>query len=109
MVPGGRGMIFGIATIEVKPGKRDAFLTKFRMNMPNVHAEKGCIEFRPTVDLPTDLRAQIPLRENMVTIVEKWESLEALKAHQAASHMAEYRAKVKDIALGTTLQILQPV
>ncbi len=100
-------MIFVIASIEVKPGKRDAFLAEFRKNMPNVHAEKGCIEYGPTVDLATEMKAQIPLRENVVTIVEKWESLEALMAHAAAPHMAEYRAKVKDIVVGTSLQILR--
>jgi len=44
----------------------------------------------------------------VVTIVEKWESLEALMAHAAAPHMTEYRAKVKDIVVGSALQILQP-
>ncbi len=101
-------MIFVIATIEVKPGKRDEFLAEFRKNMPNVHAEKGCIEYGPNVDLKTEMKAQIPLRENVVTIVEKWESLEALMAHAAAPHMTAYRAKVKDIVVGTTLQVLRP-
>ena len=108
MLPGGAKMIFVIATIEVKPGKRDAFLAEFCKNMPNVHAEKGYIEYGPTVDVATEMKAQIPLRENVVTIMEKWESLEALMAHAAAPHMAEYRAKVKDIVVGTSLQILRP-
>jgi quinol monooxygenase YgiN len=101
-------MIYVMASVEVKPGMRDAFLAEFRKNMPNVHAEKGCIEYGPTVDLATDIKAQIPLREHVVTIVEKWESLEALMAHLAAPHMAEYRTKVKDIVLGTSLQVLRP-
>jgi quinol monooxygenase YgiN len=101
-------MIFVIASVEVKPGMRDAFMAEFRKNMPNVHAENGCIEYGPTVDLATEIKAQIPLRENVVTIVEKWESLDALKAHLAAPHMAEYRTKVKDIVLGTSLQVLRP-
>jgi quinol monooxygenase YgiN len=101
-------MIFVIATIEVKPGKREAFLMEFHKNMPNVRAEKGCLEYGPTVDLKTDIKAQIPLRENAVTIVEKWESLQALHAHLAAPHMATYRERVKDYVAGVTLQILEP-
>jgi len=101
-------MIFVIATIEVKPGKREAFLAEFHRNVPNVRAEKGCVEYGPTVDAKTDIKAQIPLRENVVTIVEKWESLQALHAHLAASHMATYRERVKDYVAGTTLQILEP-
>lgn len=101
-------MIFVIATAEVKPGKRDAFLAEFRRNVPNVLAEKGCIEYGPTVDAKTDIKAQIPLRENVVTIVEKWENLEALQAHLGAPHMLAYRERVKDYVVGVTLQILEP-
>jgi len=101
-------MIHVIATIEVKPGKRDAFLAEFHKLMPKVHAEKGCIEYGPAVDAKTDIKAQIPMRENVVTIMEKWESLKALQAHLAAPHMGEYREAVKDIVKGVTLQILQP-
>ena len=101
-------MIFVIATIEVKPGKREAFLAEFNKNVPNVRAENGCLEYGPTVDARTDIKAQIPLRENVVTIVEKWESLQALHAHLVAPHMATYRERVKDYVVGATLQILDP-
>jgi len=101
-------MIYVIATIDVKPGKREAFLAEFHKLMTKVHAEKGCIEYGPAVDAKTDIKAQIPLRENVVTIMEKWESLAALKAHLAAPHMGEYRENVKDIVKGVILQILQP-
>lgn len=101
-------MIYVIATIEVKAGKREAFLAEFHKNMPNVRAEKGCIEYGPTVDATTDIKAQMALRENVVTIVEKWESLQALHAHLAAPHMAVYRERVKDLVVGVTLQILDP-
>ena len=101
-------MIFVIATIEVKPGKREAFLAEFHKNVPNVRAEKGCLEYGPTVDAKTDIKAQIPLRENVVTIVEKWENLQALHAHLVAPHMATYRERVKEYVVGATLQILDP-
>jgi len=101
-------MIYVVVTIEVKPGKREAFLAEFHKNLPNVRAEKGCIEYGPAVDLKTEIKAQIPLRENVVTVVEKWESLPALQAHLAAPHMATYRERVKDYVAGVTLQILEP-
>ena len=101
-------MIYVIATIEVMPGKREAFLAEFHRNMPNVHAEKGCIEYGPTADLKTDIKAQIPLRENVITIVEKWEDVPALHAHLAAPHMATYRGRTKDLVSRVTLQILEP-
>ncbi|HYL82571.1 MAG TPA: putative quinol monooxygenase [Candidatus Acidoferrum sp.] len=101
-------MIYVIATVEVKPGKREAFLAEFHRNMPNVRAEKGCIEYGPSVDLKTDIKAQIPLRENTATVVEKWESLQALQTHLLAPHMATYRERVKDIVISVSLQVLEP-
>jgi quinol monooxygenase YgiN len=101
-------MIYVIATIEVVQGQREAFLAEFRKVMPLVRAEAGCLEYAPALDLPTDLPAQVPARENVVTVVEKWESLEALRAHLQAPHMAEYRARVKALVVGARLQILQP-
>ena len=101
-------MIYVIATIEVKPGKRDAFLAEFHRNVPNVLAEKGCIEYGPTVDVKTEIKAQIPLREDVVTIVEKWDSLPALAAHAIAPHMQAYRPRVAGYVVSTTLQVLAP-
>ena len=101
-------MIHVIATIEVKPGKRDAFLAEFHRIVPLVRAEAGCIEYGPSVDVASGLSMQGPPRENIAVIIEKWESLAALKAHTQAPHMAEYRVAVKDLVVGVQLQILQP-
>ena len=100
-------MIIVIAVIEVVPGQRDALLEEFRKIVPDVRAEVGCIEYGPTVDATTDIEAQIPNRDNVVTVVEKWESLDALKAHLVAPHMMEYRPKVKHIVVGSKLHILE--
>jgi quinol monooxygenase YgiN len=37
-------MIHVIAVITAKPGKRETILEAFRANVPNLRAEKGCIE-----------------------------------------------------------------
>lgn len=100
-------MIHVIATIEVNTGKRDAFLKIFRALMPKVHAEKGCIEYGPAIDAPASAVQAAP-RANVVVILEKWSDLPALQAHLAAPHMNAYRAEVKDLVKGVTLQVLQP-
>lgn len=102
-------MLSVIAEIEVADGKRDEFLDEFRKVVPLVLAEDGCVEYGPTVDAVTDIPAQIPRRDNVVTIVEKWESLDALKAHLVAPHMTEYRGRVKDLVVGSVLRILDAV
>ena len=101
-------MIHVIAAIEVVEGKRDEFLEAFHELMPKVHEEKGCIEYGPTIDVPTDIGAQDPPRDNVVTILEKWDDVEALKAHLAAPHMGEYREKVRNLVAGVKLQIVEP-
>ncbi|MDP6037906.1 MAG: putative quinol monooxygenase [Candidatus Latescibacteria bacterium] len=101
-------MVHVIATIEVVEGKRDEFVSIFNDNLSNVLAEDGCLAYGPMVDLDTGFAVQIPVRENVVTIVEQWESLDHLKAHLVASHMATYREQVKDLVLGVSLQVLEP-
>ena len=42
-------MIHVIATIELAPGSRDAFLAEFGKLIPDVKAEAGCIAYGPAV------------------------------------------------------------
>ena len=102
-------MLSVIAEIEIADGKREEFLAEFRKVVPLVLAEDGCVEYGPTLDAVTDISAQIPIRENIVTIVEKWESVDALKAHLVAPHMTEYRVRVKSFVVGSVLRILDAV
>ncbi|MDA1052636.1 MAG: putative quinol monooxygenase [Planctomycetota bacterium] len=101
-------MIYVIATIEIAADKRDQFIAAFRANVPHVLAEEGCIEYQPTVDLATEIPVQPAERANVVTVVEKWDSLAALKAHLVAPHMVSYRETVKDLVTGVSLQVLEP-
>lgn len=101
-------MIHVIATIELADGKREAFLEEFHRIVPLVRAEEGCLEYGPTIDVATGLAAQAPPRDNVVVVVEKWASLEALRAHLVAPHMTAYRPRVKDLVVGVNLQVLQP-
>ncbi len=101
-------MIHVIAEIHVVSGQRDRLLAEFRKLVPVVRQEYGCVEYGPTIDAETDGGASLP-RPDVVTIVEKWEDLESLRAHLAAPHMAEYRGKVKEIVEETKIHILRPV
>ncbi|MBL7220514.1 MAG: antibiotic biosynthesis monooxygenase [Phycisphaerae bacterium] len=102
-------MIHVIATIRIAPGKRDEYLEIFAQLVPKVRAEQGCLAYGPAVDVDSGISVQMPLRDNVVTAVEQWSDLDALKAHISAPHMEEYKENVKDIVVGLDLQILQPV
>jgi quinol monooxygenase YgiN len=101
-------MIHVIATIEIAPGRREDFLAAFQELVPDVRAEKGCLEYGPAIDLATSIADQPSPREDVVTVIEKWESVEALKAHLEAPHMIRYRRTVKDIVLGVSIRVLEP-
>ena len=44
------GTVHVIAVITAKPGRRAELLEAFQANVPNVHAEEGCIEYVATID-----------------------------------------------------------
>lgn len=99
-------MINVIASIQVKTGRVLEFLEIFKSNVPKVRQEKGCIEYYPTVDIDAELGPQV-LDENIITVIEKWEDLGALRAHLKAPHMLAYKEKVKDMVEGVSLKVLK--
>ncbi len=101
-------MIHVIAVITAKPGKRDAILQAFRANVPAVHAEKGCLEYGAAVDAENALPFQTEWGPDTFLVIEKWETMDALKAHAAAPHMAAYGAKTRDIIASRVIHILSP-
>jgi quinol monooxygenase YgiN len=41
-------------------------------------------------------------------VIEKWESMDALKAHSVAPHMAAYGAKTKEFLVSRVIHLLSP-
>jgi quinol monooxygenase YgiN len=101
-------MIHVIAVVTAKPGQREAILEHFRANVPAVRAEKGCIEYGAAVDADPAPQMQTRHGPDTFLAIEKWESMDALKAHAAAPHMAAYAAKVKDMIASRVIHILSP-
>jgi len=101
-------MVHVIAVITAKPGQREAILAHFRANVPAVRAEQGCIEYGAAVDAEPALKFQTAYGPDTFLVVEKWESMDALKAHAATPHMAAYAAKTKDFIASRAIHILQP-
>ena len=102
-------MIQVIAIITTKPGQREAVLAAFRANIPAVHAEDGCIEYTPVIDVPNGGAIQTPLGPDGFMVVEKWESAAHLQAHATSAHMASYGAKVKDLLASRVIHVLSPL
>ena len=101
-------MINVIAVIELKPGFRDDFIRIFKDNVPKVLSEDGCITYVPCIDVHSGIPAQGGVNENVITVVEAWESIDHLHAHLKAPHMKEYVEKTKHMKVGTTLRVVEP-
>jgi quinol monooxygenase YgiN len=101
-------MIHVVAIITAKPGNRDAILAAFQANMPAVHAEAGCIEYGPAIDTDGVGGFQTKFGADTFLALEKWESLDHLKAHATSPHMAAYGAKTKDLIASRVIHVLSP-
>jgi len=87
-------MITVIAEIKVKPGRRDSVMEKIIALLPDVQAEKGCHRYEPYVDF----NGQIPWRKTVpdsIFMLEDWESLAHLEAHQQAEHIDKQSQNIK--------------
>ena len=101
-------MIHVIAVITAKPGMRETILQAFRANVPAVKAEQGCIEYGAAVDLENGPKFQTQYGADTMVVIEKWDSLDALKAHAATPHMAAYGAKTREMIANRAVHILSP-
>lgn len=101
-------MIHVLAHVETNPGHRADLLAEFAKVAVLVRQEAGCIEYGAAIDVSTGIPVQNFLGENAILIIEKWESVEHLKAHLVAAHMADYRIRIKPFVQSVRLQVLEP-
>jgi len=97
-----------IASICVKTGTLSDYLEILKTNISAVRKEKGCVEYVPMVDIDAKLPPQV-FNKNVVIILEKWESLEALHAHLGSTHMLDYRERVKNMVESVVVKVLREV
>jgi quinol monooxygenase YgiN len=102
-------MIYVIATVKLKPGKRGKYIEILLENVPYVKTEQGCLRYEPTIDTETDIPIHEKAGNDVVTIIEAWESVEALKAHFTAPHMLSYREKAKDLFDKVSIRVTHPL
>ena len=102
-------MIYVIASSEVKPECRDKFIELAKNNLPNVHAENGCIMYQLCTDFESGFTAQVKAGANTLIFVECWENIDCLKAHLATPHMKKFTDAVKDLRTSSSLKVLTEV
>ena len=97
-----------IAIITAKPGKREEVLANFNANVHAVHAEDGCIEYGAVIDCEGVGFAKA-FGPDTFLVVEKWASLDHLKAHAVTPHMKAYSEKNKDLLADRTIHVMSDV
>jgi len=100
-------VIHVLAIITAKAGRRAEVLQHFTANCPAVRAEAGCIEYGAATDIEN--MGTAAFGPDTFVVIEKWDSVDHLKAHAAAPHMKEYGAKTKDLLANRVIHVLNPV
>lgn len=98
-------MIHVIAIITAQPGKRDELLAQFTQVVPLVHAEQGCIEYQPVTDTD-EAGSQAKIGADSYMVIEKWQSMDNLRAHAASSHMADYGKRTGHLVADRKVYVL---
>jgi quinol monooxygenase YgiN len=101
-------MIQVVAILKTKPGMREQMLAAYRDNVAAVRAEDGCISYEAMIDVNAEAPWFAKFGPDCFVVVEKWASLDALKAHAAAPHMKAYGAKTKDWIAERAIHVLEP-
>ena len=100
-------MIHVIAAIQAREGQRDAIVAAFREILPEVGAKTGCIEYSLAIHLQTGFPGQPPFDENEFIIVERWDDLDALKAHMADAKYQAWFVSVWPLIAGASMQVFE--
>ena len=98
-------MIHVIAVITTQPGQRATLLRAFHENTAAVRAEVGCIEYTAVVDREG---TPAPYGADTFVVVEKWQTIEDLRAHAAAPHMVAYSQRTKELVKERAIHVLTP-
>ena len=98
-----------IVTMKVKEGRMREFLAVCEALRPQVLGEEGCLGYDYLRETPSPLGIQEPVEADRITLVECWETVEALKAHLASPHMKEAGMKMKDLRSSVTARAFEPL
>jgi quinol monooxygenase YgiN len=95
-----------LAIVTAKPGQKSAILEQYRRIVRTVRMEHGCLEYGSAVDYRCFGPPQTPMGDDVIVIIEKWTTAEALRAHAASTHMTAYAAATKDLIASRIIHVL---
>ena len=102
--------VYVLCRFDLKPDANIAdYVAKTLAVVPAVRAENGCQLYTLLGDAKTDWDKPMRFGERTMWMLEKWDSIEALKAHLQTPHMKAFGPTVRDMRTGGTFHVLQEV
>lgn len=109
IVNGAYPMIHVHALLEIAPDRINEYLTIHQALIPQILQEEGCAEYLLAIDAPTAIDIQRQAGSEVVSVIEKWETVSAFETHLNAPHVVDFRQRVEGLLLNATAYILEPV
>jgi quinol monooxygenase YgiN len=100
-------MVHLVVTFIVKEGKMDEYLAEIKKLRPQVLAEKGCVEYTFVREYKSPLDIQEAVDPNRLTLIEKWESPEALAVHGQSPHMKEFGLRSAPLQVSASARVME--
>ncbi|MFG6137431.1 putative quinol monooxygenase [Halomonas sp. B23F22_10] len=102
-------MLWVIATITTAPGHDKDVLNALLDIAPTVRQEAGCQLYQPSQDHPEGPTAYAPPRRDTVTVIEAWDSRQALDDHMATPHMTRFSEATSEWVTHAEIRLIDPV
>ena len=102
--------VWVLCRFDLKPETcRAEYIAKTMSIVDTVRAEKGCCEYRLLGDAVTDWEKPQRFGDRTLWMLEKWESIDALKAHLQTPHMKAFGPSVRPLRSNGTFHVLEDV
>ena len=100
-------MLNVIVTMRIKEGRMKEFLAACGELRPLVLRDPGCRAYSYTRDTASPFGTEI--EADRITLLERWDSLDALKAHLETPHMKAAGEKMKDLRASVELRVTETI
>ena len=90
-------MIYVIATTQIKPEGRQAFISGHKECIAETQKEKGCLSYEGHISIHDP---------NVYVVVERWEAREDLNSHARAPHMKKWREMSTPLKVSTVIEVI---
>ena len=102
--------VWVLCRFDLKPdADRAEYLARTKAILETVRKENGCREYRLLGDFATDWEKPQRFGERTFWMLEKWESIRALKAHLETPHMKAFGPTVRPLRESSTFHVLGDV